>query len=167
MYTHSSLLVLLFVFAMKGNLQIPSNEPSLHVMLAWNWALDAPGDIATQRINNHPLNRVAYFVHTGHIGYWPSVRSDIDQVPFFLHLFGSKRRFIRMSKKNEASIQPYWGYPMLIKRVRWPIWDKEQIFPVDSVVCFVNSYPPSNNRAQLCLILFLYPIAQLGRVTAL
>ena len=32
-------------------------------------------DIAIRRINNHPLNRVAYFVHAGHIGYWPSARS--------------------------------------------------------------------------------------------
>ena len=43
MNTHSSLLVLVFVFAMKGNLQIPSNKPSLHVMLAWNCALAALG----------------------------------------------------------------------------------------------------------------------------
>ena len=35
-------------------------------------------DIAIRRINNHPLNRVAYFVHAGHIGYWPSVRSVWD-----------------------------------------------------------------------------------------
>ena len=52
MYTHSSLLVLVFVFAMKGNLWIPSNKPSLDIMLAWNcWA---PEGFGNSRYCNSP-----------------------------------------------------------------------------------------------------------------
>ena len=49
--------------------------------------------------------------------YWPRVRSrwlDINRVLFYVLWTETQSRSINTQKKNEANVQPYWPYALLI-----------------------------------------------------